>query len=191
VEADTLDRMRARAVQGELALEAGAGEPGPKRLVAKSGGYSLQTARHLHAHDRGGLAFLVRYNLRPPLALARLAELPGGRILLRFKQPLADGTAGLVLEPLALLRRLASLVPAPGIHDTAYVACPEPAEGGSSPRTASIEGSSCGRAEPILTARGIPVWASRTSRSPPCPAMGSGSPKGRRSPESGTCAGPT
>jgi len=37
-----------------------------------------------------------------------------------FKHPLADGTAALELEPLALLRRLASLVPPPGSHDTAY-----------------------------------------------------------------------
>lgn len=66
------------------------------------------------------MAFLIRYNLRPPLALSRLSLLPSGRVLLRFKRPLADGTAALELEPLALLRRLASLVPPPGSHDTAY-----------------------------------------------------------------------
>lgn len=117
---DPLDRLRAQAAQGELALKVGVQEQGPGRLLAKAGGFSLQAARHLHAHDREGLAFLIRYNLRPPLSLARLSELPSGKVLLRFKRPLADGTAALELEPVAFLRRLASLVPPPGSHDTAY-----------------------------------------------------------------------
>ncbi len=68
-------------MQGELALKTDAGEPGPARLVARAEGFSLQAARHLHAHDRAGLAFLVRYNLRAPLSLARLHELPSGKVL--------------------------------------------------------------------------------------------------------------
>ncbi|NTV34746.1 MAG: hypothetical protein HGA50_15835, partial [Deltaproteobacteria bacterium] len=55
-----------------------------------------------------------------PLSLSRPSELPSGKILLGFKRRLADGTVGLELEPLAFLRRLASLVPPPGSHDTAY-----------------------------------------------------------------------
>ena len=47
-------------------------------------------------------------------------ELPGGNILLKLKRPLGNGTAAIELTPIALLRRLASLVPAPGSHDTCY-----------------------------------------------------------------------
>jgi len=115
-----LDRLRLQAAQGELPLKIDAAPPGPGRLLAKASGFSLQAARHLHAHDRQGLAFLVRYNLRPPISNARLREVPGGKVLLTFKRPLADGSAALVLEPVALLRRLAALVPAPGSHDTSY-----------------------------------------------------------------------
>ena len=117
---DTLDLVRAHAVQGELAIKIPPADLTRGRLLASAGGFSLQAARHLHEKDRAGLEFLVRYNLRPPLALSRLSELPSGRVLLMFKRPLADGTAALELEPLALLRRLASLVPPPGSHDTAY-----------------------------------------------------------------------
>ena len=115
-----LDRLRARAAQGELALKLGLEERPPPRLLASREGFTLQAARHLHANDREGLAFLIRYNLRPPIALSRLAELPSGKVLLTFKRPLADGTAALELAPIALLRRLASLVPPPGAHDLSY-----------------------------------------------------------------------
>ncbi len=117
---DTLDHVRAQAAQGELAIKVGARDEAEPRLLAKAAGFSLQAARHLHANDRQGLAFLIRYNLRPPLALSRLTELPSGKLLLRFKRRLANGTVGLELEPVALLRRLASLVPPPGGHDLAY-----------------------------------------------------------------------
>jgi len=48
------------------------------------------------------------------------ARLPSGKLLLRFKRPLGNGTVAIELEPLALMRRLASLVPPPGRHDTSY-----------------------------------------------------------------------
>jgi hypothetical protein len=37
-----------------------------------------------------------------------------------FKRPLVNGTTGLELTPMAFMRRLASLVPPPGNHDTCY-----------------------------------------------------------------------
>jgi len=117
---DPLDAVRGRGQQGELAIKLAPVEEPMGRLVANVAGFSLQAARHLHANDRKGLEFLLRYILRPPLSLERLSELPSGKLLLRFKRPLGNGTVALELEPLALMRRLASLVPPPGRHDTSY-----------------------------------------------------------------------
>jgi hypothetical protein len=63
---------------------------------------------------------LIRYELRPPFSLERLRERADGKIEVGFKKPLADGTMGMALTPVAFLRRLASLVPPPGAHDTSY-----------------------------------------------------------------------
>jgi len=49
-----------------------------------------------------------------------MSELPSGNILIRFKRPQGNGRAAMELTPMALMRRLASLVPPPGSHDTTY-----------------------------------------------------------------------
>jgi hypothetical protein len=49
-----------------------------------------------------------------------MSELPSGNILISFKRPLGNGRAAMELTPMALMRRLASLVPPPGSHDTTY-----------------------------------------------------------------------
>jgi hypothetical protein len=54
---------------------------------------------------------LVRYLVRPPLALARLTASSGGQLLYHFRRPWSDGSTALLLEPLELLERLAALVP--------------------------------------------------------------------------------
>ena len=76
IEVETLDQVRAQAAQGELALRGEAREVRQSRLSAAEGGFSLQAARHLHENDREGLSFLLRYNLRPPLALTRMTSIP-------------------------------------------------------------------------------------------------------------------
>ncbi|MGB8259600.1 MAG: transposase [Terracidiphilus sp.] len=123
IEPDAMDRMRAHSQQGELPIHLasveGLGEASG-RMLANVDGYSLQAARHLHENDRKGLEFLLRYVLRPPLALERMSELPSGNILIRFKRPMGNGRAAMELTPMALMRRLASLVPPPGSHDTTY-----------------------------------------------------------------------
>ena len=119
---DALDHTRARATQEELALRIPleSVEPMQGRMLASVDGFSLQAARHLHENDRPGLEFLVRYVLRPPLSLGRMSELPNGKILIRLKRPMASGVAAIELTPMALMRRLASIVPPPGNHDTSY-----------------------------------------------------------------------
>ena len=54
------------------------------------------------------------------LANHRLHILPDGAVRLDFKKPWSDGTASCDLEPLALLARLAALVPHPRRHLTLY-----------------------------------------------------------------------
>jgi len=87
-----------------------------KQHAAYFEGFSLHAGVHLHANDREGLAHLCGYGARPALSQERLSRLDDGRLVLSLKRPLADGRTSLVLEPLELLRRLATLVPPPRAH---------------------------------------------------------------------------
>jgi len=58
--------------------------------------------------------------LRPPLANDRLSLLDDGNVRLDFKKPWSDGTSSVDLPPLALIARLAALVPPPRRHVTRY-----------------------------------------------------------------------
>lgn len=64
----------------------------------------------MFAEDEAGT--LVFHELKP--------KDPNGNIEVGFKRALANGTTGIELKPMALMRRLASLVPPPGNHDTCY-----------------------------------------------------------------------
>ena len=87
-----------------------------RKLTAFVDGFSLHAGVHLHANDRQGLEHLCGYGARPALSLERLGSLPDGRLTYRLKRPLGDGRNSLVLDPLELLRRLATLVPPPRRH---------------------------------------------------------------------------
>jgi hypothetical protein len=65
--------------------------------------------------DRTGLERLCRYGLRAPFALDRFSLDPDGRVHYHLPKPWPgpNGKTELVLEPVALLRRLAALIPAP------------------------------------------------------------------------------
>ena len=65
------------------------------------------------ARRRDQLERLVRYLVRPPLAVDRLTESTGGQLLYQFRRPWSDGSTALLLDPLELLERLAALVPPP------------------------------------------------------------------------------
>jgi hypothetical protein len=97
-------------------------QPQPQPLCASVGGFSLHAATHVDADDREGLERLCKYGLRPPLAQNRLCILPDGRIRyeLRRPWPTPDGATELFFEPLQLLRRLASLIPAPYTNMVRY-----------------------------------------------------------------------
>ena len=120
---DALDRLRASNLQ-QLSFSAMA-EPLEDRvgkLSARCEGFSLQAGRHLHENEREGLEALVRYCLRPPVAQGRLsmAENDSGKVVLKLKRPLADGSTTLEMTPFTLLKRLAGLVPRPRSHAIHY-----------------------------------------------------------------------
>jgi len=80
----------------------------------------LQAATRILANDQPGRERLSRYILRPPLANDRLTLSDDGTVHLAFKRPWSDGTAAVTLEPLALIARLAALVPPPKRHTVRY-----------------------------------------------------------------------
>ena len=83
-------------------------------------GFSLQANTHLHANEEQGLERLCRYGARGALVLERLSRAEDGRIAYRMKRPLPDCTTHLLFTGLELLRRVASLVPAPWANLTRF-----------------------------------------------------------------------
>jgi hypothetical protein len=88
----------------------------PMKQAAYFEGFSLHAAVHIHANNREGLEHLCAYGARGPLSLHRLTLLPNGRLLYRMKRPMSGGKTELVLTPLELLRKLATLIPPPMKH---------------------------------------------------------------------------
>jgi hypothetical protein len=89
-------------------------------LCGQSQGFNLQAATQVAMHDKPGRERLCRYILRPPLANDRLSILEDGNVRLEFKRPWSDGTSSVELPPLALIARLAALVPPPKRHTVRY-----------------------------------------------------------------------
>jgi hypothetical protein len=107
-----------------VALGPRAGQPGRRlrsaadaivtgRRTARREGFSLHADVAVPARRRDQLERLVRYLVRPPLAQERLTESTSGQLLSRFRRAWSDGSTALLLDPLALLERLAALVPPP------------------------------------------------------------------------------
>ena len=72
------------------------------------------------ALDAEGREALLKYVLRPPIALERVTEGPDGLVRITLKKPFADGTVAVDMDPLSLLCRLAASVPAPRFHTVRY-----------------------------------------------------------------------
>jgi hypothetical protein len=70
---------------------------------------------------RQGRLALCKYILRPPLANERLTIVDDEHMRLNFKKPWSDGTTSVDLSPLALIARLAAIVPSPRRHLTRYL----------------------------------------------------------------------
>ena len=93
-------------------------EPPPHRC-AQIDGFSLHANVALAADDREGLLRLVRYGARQSFSQEHLSVLEDGRVRYELKRPFGKGGArAIVLDPTALLHRLAALVPRPYLHLT-------------------------------------------------------------------------
>ena len=102
-----------RAGQALRRLRSAASAQTTAPRCARLEGFSLHADVAVPARRRDRLEHLVRYILRPPLALERLTESTGGQLLYQFRRPWSDGSTALLLDPLELLERLAALVPPP------------------------------------------------------------------------------
>ncbi len=63
----------------------------------------------------------------PPLAEAQLGLLDDERVRVEFRSPSRSGQSAIILHPIALMRRLAWLVPPPGKHQIRYCGVLAPA----------------------------------------------------------------
>jgi len=96
-------------------------EPKAKgRLCATTHGFNLQAATRVAANDKKGRENLCKYILRPPLANDRLKIIDDQTVRLEFKRPWSNGTSSIDLAPLALVARLAAIVPPPRRHVVRY-----------------------------------------------------------------------
>jgi len=68
------------------------------------------------AHRREHLERLLRSMARGAVALERLYEDARGDLVYTCTKPWSDGTTGITLSPVALLEKLAALVPLPRVH---------------------------------------------------------------------------
>jgi hypothetical protein len=110
------------SVQTRLPLPPGAREwmPPRKARCASLDGFSLHANVLIHGNDRQGLEQLCLYGARGAISLERLEQRQDGRLAYRMRRPAPDGSTHLVLTPIALLRRLAALIPPPRVHHVRF-----------------------------------------------------------------------
>src|SRR5262245_10387634 len=102
-----------------------------KPLCASLDGFTLHAATRAGALDAVGREALLRYVLRPPIAQERVEQRPDGLVRITLKKAYADGTVAVDMDPLSLLCRLATSVPAPRSTPPAMRASSaRPADGG-------------------------------------------------------------
>jgi hypothetical protein len=90
------------------------------KLFGQQAGFNLHAQTKVAANDKKGRENLCKYILRPPLANDRLKLLDDGDVRLEFKRPWSDGTSSVDLAPLALIARLAAIIPPPRRHVVRY-----------------------------------------------------------------------
>jgi len=132
-EAPALAGLAAASVQGLVALGRHAGTRvrrlGHARVPvdrplgpchARWKGVDLHAGLVIPVGQRDRLERVCRYVLRPPVTSERLALTADGRVRVALRQPWADGTTHVVLDPVELLGRLAVLVPRPRVNLILY-----------------------------------------------------------------------
>ena len=76
----------------------------------------LWMPRTLEADDRSGLERLLRYCARPPFALQNLHQLDDEHLVYHNPKPRPGVPNDLVMTPLAMIGKIAALVPPPRWH---------------------------------------------------------------------------
>ena len=89
-------------------------------FLAKYSGFSLHAGVACKVSERKKLERICRYIARPSLSEERLSQNAKGQVVYKLKNAYDNGTTHIVLEPLDLLARLASLVPRPRVNLTRY-----------------------------------------------------------------------
>jgi len=119
---DALELLKGASVQARLPLphRKASWAPPRKRRCATQDGFSLHANVRIHANDRQGLEQLCLYPARGAISLERLEQRPDGKLSYRMRRPAPDGSTHLVLTPLALLKKLAALIPPPRVHHVRF-----------------------------------------------------------------------
>ena len=86
-------------------------------LCAAIHGFSLHAGVLAASYEREKLEKVARYIARPAIREDRLSNTPTGDILYKLKKSYSDGTTHLILSPLELLEKMASLVPPPRVQE--------------------------------------------------------------------------
>jgi len=139
-----------------------------KPLCASLDGFTLHAATRAGAFHPAGREALLRYVLRPEVAQERLEPRPDGLVRITLKKAYTDGTVAVDMDPLSLLCRLATSVPAPRLHTVRYagvLAAASPWRPKIAPR-APTEEPAAARAKPDRTgpAGGYRPWAELLAR---------------------------
>ena len=87
---------------------------------AHGGGFSLAAAVRVEGADLAGRERLLRYCARPPFALDHVHQHDAEHLVYPIPKPRPDGPRTLVLTPLALIDKVAALVPSPRVHRHRY-----------------------------------------------------------------------
>ncbi|MBM4443653.1 MAG: transposase [Candidatus Rokubacteria bacterium] len=90
-------------------------------------GFEVHASVRIAAEDSAGRARLCRYVMRPPFASAQLELVEEERVRLTLRSPARSGQRWIDLHPLALMRRLAWLIPPPRQHQIRYAGVLAPA----------------------------------------------------------------
>jgi len=123
-----LGNGRARRVRRIGAGFGSAGEvptlTGPRSASVQ--GFSVHANTDIPAPRRDQLERLIRSTARGAVSLERLQAEANGDLVYTFTHPWSDGTTGMRLSPLALLEKLAALVPLPHVPLGRYGGCLAP-----------------------------------------------------------------
>ena len=98
----------------------------PGRFAAEHGGFNLHAGVRIGEGDDEGRERLLRYMLRPCLALDRLSVVRDGLIAYRVKAPRGPRATHRVMTPVEFLARVSALIPPPQVSAGSVPRCAGP-----------------------------------------------------------------